>query len=263
MKKRGIRLFVIAVVCVLTLCGFDSDRDFEITAGEDYYSCYFDTSYDEVTNRLNEIYNESNKQNKQDVYDNAKLKTLFEEYDIQFFAVGKNDASQIRVAVYSDETSKKIDDLSNKSNSRVKKFARNLIGDKNLEYEIFDRDAQKYIVLKGTEKDAGGSYFVTQFITVYNGRVFNISFYNTAGMTDKEYKILDSFEMKDANFPSKQPVIIVIFVAVGIALLTCLIIFMIWGLVHKKGTTADAPVNQDEAEQTETKKENQETIIRR
>ncbi|HCH28489.1 MAG TPA: hypothetical protein DEW35_03170 [Ruminococcaceae bacterium] len=248
MKKRSLLTVVFAFVCVLVLCGFESDRDFEISAGEDYFYCYSDGSYMDVTNRLNEIYNDVNKQNKAAVYDASKLKTFFKEYDIQFFAVNKNDASQIRVAVYSDETSEQIDDLSRKSDSRVEKFARNLTGGSSLDYGIYERDARKYIVLKGEEKDAGGSYFVTQFITVYNGKVFNISFFNNSGMTDKEYKILDTFEIKEASFPTKQPVIIVIFLAVGIALLTCLIIFMIWGLVHKKekpGIEADLQQESD------------------
>lgn len=252
MKKRGLILLLVAVISFFALCGFDKDRDFNIVAGDDYLCCYSDKSYDKVIKRLNEIYNEANKENREDVFDDSQLENFFEKYDIQYFAVSKNDASQIRVAVISDETSEKISDLSRESNSRVKKFAKNLVGTKDLEYEIYQNDAKKYIMLKGVEEDAGGSYVVTQFVTVYNGKVFNISFYNADGMTDKEYKILNTFDIIETNFPSKMPVFIVILVAIGIAVLICLIIAMIWGLVHKKSKTADDVDPQNEPEQNQT-----------
>lgn len=255
--KKKIVILLVALFSFVLLCGFENDRDFEISVGEGYSYCYSDSSFDSVTARLNEIYALTNSGEQTDVYDNTKLKSYFENNDIRFFAVSNTDASQIRVAVYSDEISEMIGDLSLNSESRIKDFAKDLVGENDLTYEIYQRDAKKYIMLTARESDSGGSYIATQFITVCNGKVFNISFFNQSGVTDAEKKILDTFEIKETNFAPKTPVFVVILIAIGIALLTCLIIYMVWGLVHKKKkpATDDEALTQDE--ETQDKKEDQ------
>ena len=99
--KRLAAIFAVVVVIAL-LCGFDSGRDFGIDAGDGYISCYSDGQLENVVERLNAIYNTSGGEKKA-AYDNKKLAAFFADNDIEFFAVSKSDASQIRVAVYSDK----------------------------------------------------------------------------------------------------------------------------------------------------------------
>ena len=236
MKPTRILMLFLSITVFLTLTAFESDRDFEISVGNDYVYCYYDQSFSEITDRLNEIYMNGDIQDGEKPYTTSSLKSYFKENDIRFFAVNKKNPAQIRVAVYSDEVSETIQNLSEKSNKFVKKFGKDLVGDTNQKYEIYYRDARKYVKISNKETDNGGEYYVTQFITVCNGEVFNISFFGDKGITAKEKKILDTFEVKEATIPSKKPVYIVIVCAVSIALLVCLVVYMLWGLIMRART---------------------------
>ncbi|MCQ2451412.1 MAG: hypothetical protein MJ080_05500 [Clostridia bacterium] len=255
MKRFRIVVLLVAVISFLSFSGFDSDRDFDISVGKTYEYCYADGDYDNVLARLNELF-VKNSDIPEASFTKQDLKTYFNKENIQFFAINKTDASQIRVAVYEDSVSQKIEDLSSKSNKMLDDFAKDLIGDNNLQYEIYSRDAKKYIKIFETKKDEIGEYTSTQFITVCDGKVFNISFFSIGkNLGNDALKILDTFEIKEASIPSKVPVFNTVLAALGIAVLICVIIYMLWGIVKKYKQINTEKNTENEVSEVDEEKE--------
>ena len=94
------------------------------------------------------------------------------------------------------------------------------------------KNSKKYIQISKLEEDAGGEYISSQFITVCNGKIYNISFYNDGKKLDKNcYKILDTFEVMRSSVPQKAPMYIIVIIAFGIAVSATVIIIMILGII--------------------------------
>ncbi len=229
MKFGKYFVLIVAIVSVFSFCAFSSSGDFQINAGDGYFSCYKNGSKNKVVDRLNEISKSDNK------YTVKKFESMLSKNSIEFFAVNKYDSSQIRVSVYSDEISEKIQDMSIRTDKEIKEYAENLVADTDLTYKLYSKNSKKYIEISKTEKDGGGEYISSQFITICNGDIYNISFYNDGTKLKKEsYDILSSFEINDSNAGPKMPVFTFVIIALAIAALITVIVIMVLGIIKDK-----------------------------
>lgn len=229
MKFLRLSIIIVALLSFLSLSAFSNANEFDIKVGDKYVHCFENEDKQEVLNRLNKI------DEKENDYTERKLEDMFKNGSIKFFAVNKYDSSELRVSVYSDGVSEKIQDMSIRSDREIKEYANNLVADTDLDYNIYSSDSKKYIRISKIENDVGGEYLSTQFITICNGNIYNISFYNDGNeFKDEFYDILNTFEIKEDNEISKLPIYIIGGIAVGIAVLITVIVVMIIGLIKQK-----------------------------
>ena len=211
-------LFVVFFVFVFSsFPAFAENGDFSITVPKTFDGIY----KEEINNSFAEKFNMTK----------AELEDYFSKNNIAFLAVGNENKSQIRVSVFEDDFSKHTENLSVYSDKDVKRLGKQLVDDTSLSYDIYSDNSKKYIVITENSKDSGGQYTATQFITVANGKIYNISFVNSGNEFDKSnLSILQNFEIKSEDNPSKIPILLTIIIAVSIAVFAAVIVVMILGI---------------------------------
>lgn len=211
-------LFLISFIC---LTAFVSNNDFEIKVNDGYSYCYKNTDMSEVAERL-------------DMSEDA-LKDFFGENNVVFLAVNKDKTSQIRITERKTAFSRATGDIKNLDKSGLKTLAKEISKDNKSGYSVCEADARRYIKISETLKDSGGVYTATQFITVADGKLINLTFYNNGEyMPSESYKTFNSFKINDQMAPSKKPVIYIFLIAFAIAAFVAVIIVMILGIIKDK-----------------------------
>ena len=217
MKKT---IYLCTVFLIVLLCSvpvFAENHGFNIEVPQSFDGIYKEEISDVFAKKVNMT--------------KPELEDYFGKNNIVFLAVGDGNKSQVRVSVFEDDFSKNTENLSVYSDKDVKKLGKQLVNDTSLSFKLYTENEKKYIMITENSKDSGGEFTATQFITVANGKIYNISFLNSGKEFDSSnLKILKSFNINDQSEPSKIPVLVTIIIAVGIAGLSAVIIFMILGI---------------------------------
>ncbi len=228
-KFSAVFLIISAMLC---FTAFGAERSFGITADSSYKECYFDESKSEVSKRLGVT--------------ESELDNFFAENNVKYLAVSEDKQSQIRISVYEDGFSKKTENISAYSDNEIKKLAKKLTEGKDLKSEIYSQNSVKYIKITENLKDSGGEFTATQFITVADGKMYNVSFYGAGNKTDQSvYRTLGTFKINSKAFDKRTPIIVLALIAVGIAVFAGLISLMIVRIFKDRKTEENADENKD------------------
>ncbi len=221
MKRFGVLAISLVLLSLFFLTAFTSNRDFSIDVGDSYIKCYNDESKKDIAKKLD--------MTEKEVVD------FFEQNNVRFLGVSNNNTSQVRVSVYEDEFSKKTADMSNLSNSEIRSLSKELLKNQNIDYDIYVRNSVKYIKISEVLKDSGGEYTATQYLTVLDEKLYNITFYNANEETSADnQKILDTFKVNEETGNYKYSAYISILIAFAIAGLTAIIVVMVMGIIKNK-----------------------------
>lgn len=125
------------------------------------------------------------------------LNSYMKENNVVLLAVDGNNKRQIRLTEKVCKFSKEIKNFSLLSDSDILSLAGNLSGSDTAEYDIVSRNEQKFLKARETLLDSGGSYVLTQYITVAGSRIYNLSFCTSADCSDEYIKTV--FESLDIS----------------------------------------------------------------
>jgi len=214
LKKIKLCVMVLITFAFLFATGFINEKDFYMDVGEDYITCYSDNVDSDFAKQLN--------------MSKEELKDYFSENDIKFMAISSDNKSQIRVISTRDDFSKAVGNMSNLSKDEAKKLGKELISDGITTFDIYEADANKYIKISERLKDSGGEYTLTRFLTVENGTLYNISFFDSAEtMTEENYKVINSFKIEKDETSQKYPWYIACLISFGIAIFVSIIVITV------------------------------------
>ena len=130
--------------------------------------------------------------------DNEKYSNYFKSNGLLFIAVKEDNSVQLRFSKYSNEFSQKLGNMGNLNDKEFAQIANKLAGDKSYKKEISGE--QTFICIKENLKDSGGEYVSTQYITVKNGNVYQLSCYNEGKeVSDDIINIFNSLSFSSSN----------------------------------------------------------------
>lgn len=177
--------------------------------------------------------------------DEKALESYFQNSKLEYLAVNEDNTSQIKLSVGEDEFSKRIVSFNNLLDDQIIELANSFFTGS---YETVTANSkivkkQSFKYLKYSEKltDSGGVYTVTQFVTVYDGKIyrFSVSYTNAQGEGFDE-EIFDGFELKEKR--ENNSLLKTLLIA-GVLVFSAVIIFAVVGIVKSY---------KDKSVQTET-----------
>lgn len=211
MKIKFILLTVLLMI-IMALPVSAAGKGYVIEFPEDYVVSYGDTKSDPVAEIIG--------------MDSEKYANFFKSNGLLFIAVKKDNSVQIRFSKYSNEFSQKLGNMGNLSDKEFKEIAEKLAGEKSYTKEISGE--QTFIAVTEKLKDSGGEYVSTQYITVKNGNVYQLSCYNSGTKIDSDIgDVFNSLRFSQSdNFNWVYTMIIL-----ACVVLAAVIIIMIKGIV--------------------------------
>ncbi len=123
----------------------------------------------------------------------SQVDDYYEANDLTLLATNADNTKQIREVTTITEFSKTIKNLAVLEDDKILKLTKELSGFDNVKGTVVEKDAYKYLKIEVKSTDEGGEYYLTQYITVKNGKHIVLSFY-TSGGKDRGYieKIFNS-----------------------------------------------------------------------
>lgn len=142
----------------------------------------------------------------------------FEQNNITYFAMNKDNTKQIKRMEFVDEFSQKAVDLSVLNDDEILKLTGDISGFPDAKGEVVKHAGLKFLKLSLESKDSGGNYILTEYITVKDSKKVILAFYTASGQ-DEEYiekAFQEQFE-PETNYKPFLTVGILIFVFIGLA----------------------------------------------
>ena len=167
-----------------------------------------------------------------------ELNGYFNKNGLLYLSVSEDAKTQIRLSAFSDNFSSVAEDISHLSDSQLKEFLNAVSNDGENDCEIVENGGRKFIKTKDTLVDSGGTYTVTQYITICNNKTFYLSCYNegddTSAQTEEIFKNFSLNTVSDEPADNK----LYVFIIAGIVVFSLLSLIMIIGLIknlpHRK-----------------------------
>lgn len=149
--------------------------------------------------------------------DAGEIKYYFEQNNITYFAINRDNTKQIKRIEFVDEFSKKAVDLSVLSDTEILKLSGDISGFTEAKGEVVKHAGLKFLKLRLESKDSGGNYTLTEYITVKEAKKVVLAFY-TANGEDEAYienAFMEQFKPK-TDYKPFLSVGILIFVFIGL-----------------------------------------------
>lgn len=220
MKLRFICIIAV-LVCIFSITvSADESKIFEIELSKDYNVLYLGEDAAPMAKKLN--------------MKPKELKNYMAENGVLMLAVSKDKSRQIRIIEEQTEFSKLAEDISAMDKTSLNEFAQIVTADNNTEFSYVNNNNRKYIKFSDTLTDSGGSYVMTQYVTICGGKIYRYCFYNSgkteiaeADETFNNFKLL-GFEEK------KLPEWFSIVFVLGIAVFAAISIALFVGIIREK-----------------------------
>ena len=211
MKFKFILLTLLLMV-IMALPVSAAGRGYTVEFPEDYVFSYGNAKPDSVAQIIG--------------MDSEKFSNYFKSNGLLFIAVKEDNSVQIRFSKYSNEFSQKLGNMENLNDKEFSEIASKLAGNKTYEKEASGE--QTFICIKENLKDSGGEYVSTQYITVKNGNIYQLSCYNNGSETEGEItEIFNSLSFSSSdNFNWLYTMIFLAVIILG-----AVIIIMVKGIV--------------------------------
>ena len=161
----------------------------------------------------------------------SDLNSYFNKNGLLYLAVSNDTKTQIRLSAFTDNFSSVANDISYLSDDQLAEFMSAVSENGNTNSEIAVSGGRKYIKVKDTLKDSGGTYTVTQYITICSNQTFYLSCYNEGSDTSPQVQtVFESFLLKSKAEEKPNANHIDILITAGILLFSVLAVIMIISL---------------------------------
>lgn len=218
MKIRIIAV-VAALLLLLTFSVSAAGYEYAIDTDADFTSAKYGDDLTEISEKLNMTTDD--------------LNTYFSKNGLLYLAVSDDAKTQVRLSAFTDNFSSAVSDISYLDDKALGEFMSAVSEEDENSCEVVLNNGKKFIVVKDTLKDSGGTYTVTQYITICDNKTFYLAGYNEGDQTSQEIeKIFKSFEINGTLPQSNDYNLPLIYVIAGIILFTVLALFMIVGIVN-------------------------------
>ncbi len=218
MKIRIITV-VAALLLLLTFSVSAAGYEYAIDTDADFTSAKYGDDLTEISEKLNMTTDD--------------LNTYFSKNGLLYLAVSDDAKTQVRLSAFTDNFSSAVSDISYLDDKALGEFMSAVSEEDENSCEVVLNNGKKFIVVKDTLKDSGGTYTVTQYITICDNKTFYLAGYNEGDQTSQEIeKIFKSFEINGTLPQSNDYNLPLIYVIAGIILFTVLALFMIVGIVN-------------------------------
>lgn len=176
---------------------------------------------------------------------------LFVTNNFEYFAISDDRTTQFSISVYANDLSELTGDASRLDSEALKKFAESLLESSEDTYEIQEQNGIIYVVFNDDiENSKGKNYYSSQYITVANGKFYNLTFISSNPAAKEDIKeIAASFKISKLQ---KQPIsvvyiiLIAVVIAAFIAIATVMVIGIIKSLKQKRLEQIEQQENQYE-----------------
>lgn len=210
--RKNILIFG-TVFALSVLCAFPALAavlDYSIKVGREYETVY-DGEFDNIPEVLS--------MSAEDV------KKYFDENSLLFLAVNSDNSSQIKLSCRKDGFSQKTKDFARLDDAALESIAKDMYGKGDCKIE--ESNKVKYISYLEKLKDSGGSYTSIQYITVKDGKLYQLSFYNSGDevplSVDTVFKSFELYgESGDKYFWQKNLILLGIMVFAAIFVITAI-----------------------------------------
>jgi len=134
------------------------------------------------------VYGEDNIDYFCEIFDmnDCDINYYFEQNNITYFACNKDNTKQIKRIETVDEFSKRVFDMTVLEDDDILAMASELSGFPNTKGDVIEYEGRKFLKTEHQTKDSGGTFVLTQYITVEKSKKTVISFY-TAENADNSY----------------------------------------------------------------------------
>ncbi len=183
MKTKVFALFL-ALMCLFSITAFaatPTDVDISLNLGEEFFIITEDSvsKNEEIVENLG--------------YTKSSFKALFTKGTLVAFILHADTKSQIQIRAEETQFSKKMEDLSLLEGENLWAVATELSSKAQSIVNVGDT-AFVYSVSQIT--DDAGSYSVSQYITIKNGRLYTFNFYSNSADADFEQQVLTAAQIK-------------------------------------------------------------------
>lgn len=217
MKYRILAVIVI-LITFFSLCVNAVGYEYSIAPSDNFIYAKHGDDLTQVAEKLNMTTDE--------------LNTYFNQNELIYLAVSDDNKSQIKLSVYQDGFSSVVSDISQLSDADLNEFANSFDENGN---NIVMNNGRKFIRVKHTRADSGGTYTVTQYITICNNKTFYFAGYNDGENTSKEITAaFESFKLSEIKTEPKNDDIYPIIINVGVVVFGIIAIVMIIGIIKLK-----------------------------
>ncbi len=215
------KIRILAVVAILLMlisvyvCA--AGYEYTLSPGEQFTSVNYGDDLSEIANKLNMTTDE--------------LNSYFNKNCLLYLAVSDDSKTQIRLSAFTDNFSSAVVDISLLDENGLREFKEAVSDDNERAFYTESADGRKFIAVKNTLQDSGGTYTVTQYITICDSQTFYLSCYNEGEDTSAEINaVFKSFSLNSVQ--TEQPDnSLNILIIVGIAVFSIIAVIMIIGII--------------------------------
>lgn len=227
MKIRIIAV-VAALLLLLTFSVSTAGYEYAISPGTDFTSAKSGDDLTEISGKLNMTTND--------------LNTYFSKNGLLYLAVSDDTKTQVRLSAFTDNFSSAVSDISYLDDEALSEFMSAVSEEDESSCEVVVNNGRKYIVVKDTLKDSGGTYTVTQYITICDSKTFYLSCYNEGEDTSAEIKsVFESFSLAESREQAEDYTLPLIYIIIGIIIFAVIAVVMLIGIIKKTTVKENTP----------------------
>lgn len=231
MKYRILAVIVI-LLALFSINISAASYEYTISPGDNFTSVQYGDDLTQVSQKLNMSADD--------------LNAYFNKNGLLYLAVSDDTKTQIRLSAFTDNFSSAVGDISQLDKEALTEFVNAVSDGGDHTAEIITNGDRKYICTKNTLKDSGGTYTVTQYITICDSKTFYLSCYNEGEDTSNEINAaFQSFRLTENAEHAQDDTLPLISIIAGIVVFSVLAIFMVIGIVK---TTKNSKENEKEDE---------------
>lgn len=227
---------VIAVVAVLialvSLCVCAAGYEYTISPSEQFTSVNYGDDLSGIADKLNMTTDE--------------LNSYFNKNCILYLAVSDDAKTQLRLSAFTDNFSSAVVDISLLDEEGLREFKEAVSADNENAFYTESSDGRKFIAVKNTLQDSGGTYTVTQYITICNNKTFYFSGYNEGDDTSDDIKsAFKSLTLREIPVDNNYDTYITLII-IGIVVFSALAIFLVIDIIRLNSKNNSFKVQKNE-----------------
>lgn len=200
--------------------------EYTISPGENFTSAQYGDDLTDIAKKLNMTADD--------------LNSYFNQNGLIYLAVSRDTKTQIRLSAFTDNFSSAVGDISQLDNQALTEFVNAVSEDRDNAADVITNAGRKYICTKSTLKDSGGTYTVTQYITICSNKTFYFAGYNEGDDTSAEIKsAFEGFRLNQKQIQAEDYTTQFVFIIIGVLIFSTISVIMILGIIKSKNKTGE------------------------